>query len=351
LRTLILMMIWAGFAASAGVRADFTADTESVAPPVAGQPMNFNGAIGSHFSVRMRAAPTELLAEDPLLLTVTISGKGNVQGIRRPDLRRLSSFRRRFHIDDLAERYLPATKTREFDYRLRPRTEAVKEIPPLPFVFFNPEILPPEKGYQTTLSPAIPLSVRPRAEVRPARVEGAVPAPSFPASVYQLVEGETVLRHDLPFSLPGPYALAALLIGPPALGGIWYLIWQRCYPDALRQARKCRSRAAQHALKALQRSRRLDAELRAQQVEAILAGYLRQRHDLVTAEPTPGEILGHLERCGVSAALARDVASFFSHCDAARFAPGLLDGQNHWTATATRLVLALEEEAWSSLRS
>jgi hypothetical protein len=345
-----ILILWIGLVFPAGARADLTEHAGSVAPPVAGRPSYFDGAVGSGFKIQMRATPTQLLAEDPLILTVSITGTGNVQEIRRPDLRRQPRFSQRFHIDNLADRYVPAKNSRQFEYRLRPLTEAVKEIPPLLFVYFNPKLVPPEKGYLTTVAHAIPITVRPRAEVRPPPVEGMAPVSSVPNTFYELADGVVVLRHDPPFALPGPAALAAFLLGPPAAGFLWYLIWRRAYPDALRQAQKRRSRAAQHALKALQRSRRLDARSQAQQVETILAGYLRQRHDLLTAEPTPTEVARHLGQGGFSAALAQDVACFFSHCDAARFAPGVMDKQDQWTEKATRLVLALEEELWSSQR-
>ena len=66
----------------------------------------------------------------------------------------------------IRDRALPEKKTREFDYRLRPRSDAVREIPTLRFAYFNPKIQPPEQGYQTTIAPAIQIRVRPRAQVR-----------------------------------------------------------------------------------------------------------------------------------------------------------------------------------------
>jgi hypothetical protein len=338
----LCLMILEGLISSAVTRAGEAGDVE---PPLAGRPVNFSGAIGSRFSVQMRAAPTQVQAEEPLILTVRIAGTGNLQEIQRPDLRRLPRFAERFHIENLPDRPAPAEKTREFDYRLRPRHASVKEIPPLPFVFFNPKILPSEKGYQTTYAEAIALTVQPRAIVNPAQVEGMVSSAQAPDSVYQLVEGPVVLRHDPPFALPGPFELGVLLIGPPMLAGLWYVFWRLRHPDAAPQARKRRSRAAQHALKALQRSGKLAAETQPQQVEAILAEYLRQRLDLFSAEPTPAAVAQHLEQAGCSTALAQEVARFFGHCDAARFAPGLLEEPQCWTTTATRLLVALEAES------
>jgi hypothetical protein len=179
-------------------------------------------------------------------------------------------------------------------------------------------------------------------------VEGKIPILEAPDSVYQLVEGSMVLRRESPFELPGPLELGALLLGPPVLGGFWYIVWRRRNPDAVSQARKRRSRAAQHALKALHRLGKLDALTQAHQAEAVVSSYIRQRLDLLTAEPTPAEVAHHLEQSGSSPALAQEGARFFAECNAARFAPGLMARADNWMATATRLVLALEEESWPS---
>jgi hypothetical protein len=313
---------------------------------VAGRPLNFSGAIGSGFRIQMRAAPRQLQAEEPLILTVTITAPAGVQEIQRPNLRRLPRFDEQFQIENLTEHYLPAERAHEFNYRLRPRSAAVKEIPHLPFVFFNPKIVPPEKGYQTTLATAIPLTVRPRAAVSPGRVEGTVPVRGVPDTVYPLVEGSAVLRREPSYALPGPVALGGLLLGPPVVGGFWYIVRRRRYPNAVRHARTECSRAAQHALKALHRLGKRDAVVQARQAEAILAGYLRQRLDLHMVEPTPAEVAHHLAQAGSSAAFTQEMVCFFTDCNAARFAPGLLKKADHWAEKAGHLVLASEEESW-----
>src|SRR5207253_4422966 len=95
----------------------------------------------------------------------------------------------------------------------------------------------------------------------------------------------------------------------------------------------------------------LDTLAQAQLGEAILTEYLRQRFDLRILEPTPAEVAQHLEQAGSSTAIAQDVAQFFGSCDAARFAPGAAEKPDNGTATAARLVAALEDEAWSSPQS
>src|SRR6516164_5388396 len=65
-------------------------DAPSAQPPVANRPANFRNAIGS-FKVTMHAAPTELRSEDSLVLTVRITGHGNLRDLERPDLRKVRS--------------------------------------------------------------------------------------------------------------------------------------------------------------------------------------------------------------------------------------------------------------------
>ena len=71
-------LLFVGLMPFAALRPCQAADVE---PPVAGRPGNYSGAIGSHFRVQMHATPTQLQAEDPLTLTVRISGSGNLQQV------------------------------------------------------------------------------------------------------------------------------------------------------------------------------------------------------------------------------------------------------------------------------
>src|SRR5438105_2127767 len=128
---------------------------DAAEPPIAGQPLSFSGAIGS-YRIAMTAEPTVLLAEDPLTLTIRISlaGSGALHQINRPNLKKIASFARNFVIQDGPTRDLPDQKAREFQYVLRPKNPGVKQIPAVPFVYFNPTIVPPSKGYQRAYATA-----------------------------------------------------------------------------------------------------------------------------------------------------------------------------------------------------
>jgi hypothetical protein len=323
-----------------------SANTQSEAravPPIAGRPANFDGAIGS-YQVETRARPRQLHAEDPLIFTIRITGNGPLEEIRRPDLLRRASFATRFQIEELADRYLPRERAREFDYRLRPRDAGVKQIPPFAFVFFKPGMVPEEKGYQTTFAPAIPLTVEPRDAVTAQDVQGGPVPLDPPDSVVQLVEDPKVLLRRR----AGPYGLTmvqgiAMLTSPPLLCGLWYLVWRRRQRNAGPGAHKRLSRVARQAIGRLGSLNGRDCAAQAIRAQVIFQEYLQRRTGLSVAEPTPGESGQHLERLGLMPESAEEVARFLKACDAARFAPGLPEDQD-WRATATSLVRRLESE-------
>jgi hypothetical protein len=360
-------------------------------PPVVGRPRYFNGAVGS-YKVTMAADPAAVQTGDPLLLLVRIHGTAPSPDHvpQRPDLRRFPHFDQ-FKIEDVKERdrYLPGAKgffqfrgqvgavfafsswgplavmpalylepdepAWEFYYRLRPHETSVKEVPSWPFVYYRPGTLNPSMGnFQTTYVRKVPLRVTPRAQVQPSDVQGAVES-RVPDRVLQLVEGPAVLQRDDVLTLPGPWTLVlwalAALLAPPLVCLAVYRVWRHYYPDAARLARLRRSRAADHALMALRTAGKSGAGDGTGRTAGVLSHYLRERLDLPAAEPTPVEVAHHLERSGVSAALAEKIVAFFHTCDISRFAPVAAAGSDDLPAAATQLILALEAELWLSQAS
>lgn len=306
-------------------------------PPVANRVEPFSGAVGRKFTVSMTAQPTELRTGDVLSLTVQVTAEGPWQKPpARPDLRRhekYARFARSFHIENAEERQV-SQDVWEFVYRLRPLHDEVSAVPRLPFVYYRPG-----QGYQTLGAPAVKLSVRPRAEVSAAEVQGAGEIGPVADQLLELVEGPAVLRRDSATTLPGPGLLALVLAAPPVLCACWYLAWRHLYPEAARLARQRRSRAARAALHGL---RRVDRTRLAEQSAATLAEYLRQRFDLPAAEPTPAEVSGHLDRVGVPADVRAAATDFFRACDAARFAAGVSERAEDWAMQAEAIILKLE---------
>ena len=305
--------------------------------PVVGRPVDlpFSEASG-WFEVQARAEPTTLQAEAPLTFTLSVRA---VRPPRRPpqrlDLRQLPDFAEQFYIEDPSEEVTqPDDRTWEFSYRLKPRRIEVRDIPSLPFVYFNPYLLTAGKGFQVLYTDAIPLHVLPHETVQ-VPVQG-------PENAFLLSTGPGVLERRKPWT-PPPLGTLVLLLMTPPLGCIfWYLIWRRLYPDAARLASQRRSRAARQALQAIDASRRLDAETRAGCTASIVADYLQQRLDLSIAEPTPPEIAALFAQHGFSAALTERAVSFFEMCDRIRFLPASASTPSDWQDSAMQFILAVE---------
>jgi hypothetical protein len=230
-------------------------------------------------------------------------------------------------------------------YRLKPRSPAVRAIPSFPFVYFQPGMLPAAKGYMTRWAPSIDLRVRPRDAVKPRDIEASRPPVGPPATIFEFVEGDQVLRQEKPEALPGPAFLSVIAFGPPMACLMWFLVWRRMYPNAARQARQRRSRAASLALKQLRAAAKLPVSEQTERVAWIVSAYLRQRLDLSAAEPTPVEVAAHLRRFPLPEELADRAARFFEECAAARFAPA---GLANFSAIrdAEPLILGLEDASW-----
>jgi len=302
--------------------------------PQVGRPPNlpFSEASGN-FRIETDADRTTVKMEDPLTFIVRIVARGPVRKPpRRLALSELPAFQQDFHIEDLpdAAEVLPLASlvglatdwsilgglapptVWEFRYRLKPKSLAVQEIPALPFVFYNGKILSPERRFQVHYADAISIQVKPREVVQTA-LQG-------PAAAFQLATGPGVLARVQPWSLPRLGTLALLLPVPPLVCVVWYLVWRRLYPNAVRQAQQQRSRAARQALDLL---RRLPAapEQRARMAGTAVTRYLRLRLDLPFEEPTPTETAAYLLRRGCSLDRVDRVMQFYQACAAACFRP------------------------------
>ena len=336
-------------------------------PPVAGRPGDFNGAVGRSFRIEMKLAKADLVVGQPFTLTVRVAAVGPwARPPLRPPLHELADVQKRFQIDrpasDQPDRALPDRRhdqgndprrrvrqapclrttpveqqAWEFDYQLRPLSPSVADIPGFAFTWFQPPPVPGLRGrFPTTFADELAVKVESPKETAPPTALQA------PESFFRIATGPAVLRDESLARLPGLPVLTLYLFGPPALAAGWYLAWKRRYPDAARQARIRQSRAAREALLALGLTKAATPE----RVTAIAAVYLRHRFGLPAAEPTPAEVLEHLEEAGAPVPLAERAAEFFRACDAARFAPPPFEGGD-LVAAAKGFILTLEGETWS----
>ena len=284
------------------------------------------------FALTVTASPIELAPRSVLVYTVTLRALGPMaRPPRRLDLRQVRDFARLFDIDPIASEKEQATPTSwRWRYRLTPRWGEVDEIPGFPFVFYNPDLQPPERAYQVLYSD--PISIR----QTPARTTFG------PTEVGDLeLADDSALGATPAWSGPGRVLWLGVGLTPPLLGVVCCLAWRRLYPDTARAASRRRSRAARLALEAIRHAARLRGRERAERLTAVVVGYLRARVDLAPNEPSPEEVNVHLVERGFPDELAREAAALLALCAAARFAP--TDADEDLDGRARRLIQGIEE--------
>lgn len=145
----------------AGTRRLFDRDEpitiDVAAAPAEGRPESFGGAIGRGFTLDVAADRSVVRLGDPITLTFTVRGDGQLTMVGLPPLDRpgaLSSEHFRLAEGDASGEIADGAK--QFAVSVRVVDPAVREIPALEFSWFDPEL----GAYQTTRSRPIALSVR-----------------------------------------------------------------------------------------------------------------------------------------------------------------------------------------------
>ena len=157
--------------------------------PEAGRPSHFNGAIGE-YQISAEIERGWIEAGHELMLTVRISGHGNIQTVTPPTLPRIAGV-----MVSRAEPFEVITSTsRGYVYTLTPVRKGIFRIPAIEYTCFDPI----RAVYTTTQTTPIPVSVRPH--------------PNDPA------EYETDSSPWLLWSIVLAILIAALGIG----GYLWY---------------------------------------------------------------------------------------------------------------------------------
>jgi hypothetical protein len=133
------------------------AQTLSVkATPAAGKPASFAGAIGHGFSLEVTTDRSVVQVGDPITLTLTLRGDTAIDTLSLPPLSAVGLSPDSFRLPDDGIAGFVTEDGKRFQVTLRVLDEAVREIPPLRFSWFDPET----GRYQTTRSQPIALSVR-----------------------------------------------------------------------------------------------------------------------------------------------------------------------------------------------
>ena len=117
--------------------------------PSVGRPASFSGAVGRSFSIDVSANRSVVRVGDPISLTISVRGDGNVEKVSLPSLAGVEGLP-----EDLFQ--IPAEQaagtfdgnTKQFKINVRVKDQRVTQIPPLPFSWFDPT----QEQFQTAQS-------------------------------------------------------------------------------------------------------------------------------------------------------------------------------------------------------
>lgn len=286
------------------------------------QPSNFSGAVGK-FSMSGTLSPEQLDANDAASLRLIVSGHGNMKLMKAPTLNAPKDFEvyTPKETDKTTNTTSGAKGNIVFDYVIVPRYGGKYTIPPVKFVYFNPEA----EKYVTLSTDTFHLAV----------AKGKVAAGG---SVIQK-EDLRVLSSDIHYintrkanireKVDGFFGNASYVMIYVGLTIIFLLILAVFYRQAKANAdiaRKRGKRAGKEAGKRLKLARKLlnnheagpfyDETLRA------LLGYAADKLNMPMTQLTKDNVREVLTSRGVDATLIQQYMDVLESCEFARFAPG-----------------------------
>jgi hypothetical protein len=154
--------------------------------PSEGRPDSFAGAVGQGFSFDVAADRSVVQLGDPITLQMTVRGAGNLAIAGPPRLDAAGALRpEHFRLPDRDVAGEITDDAKVFEIALRVLDDAVREIPALPYAYFDPEI----GQYRTVYSRPIALSVRPAQVISADDVVATRRTRVQPGEVETLVEG------------------------------------------------------------------------------------------------------------------------------------------------------------------
>jgi hypothetical protein len=307
-------------------------DREEISiPPVRPQD-DFYDAAGRGITIRFEVEKRQVTALDWFALTLVVEKVENPEQMTVPDLRKLSEFRQRFDFKESPPKKRLGEKRCEIVYIVRAKDDSVKQVPAFRFRYYS---VGTDTGslaldFPTTLSPSVPLKVRP-VEVPPSPVQPLEPA----AFLVNPDDHLDLLATDPP--PPEGDGFNPIWLIPPVLGGAWVLLWRWRYPDEARLARIRQSRAARRALARLLRSEGTKATV------TVFLEYLRERFGVEDWRTTPEEVRDGLKGSVAEARLRSEIIDELRRTDRLRFS---LDSQSDDLAVRFKeLIFELEEAA------
>ena len=290
--------------------------------PEEGRPEFFRGAVGS-FTLDVRVSPTNLTVGDPITMTVTVSGTGNVETVTLPAYSPGKTFRvyeAKLIKKDLSPDGLSGTKV--FELVAMPTTTNVTSLPPFRFAYFDPEA----ERYRVLQQGPFPI-----------HVSGQMP--STPPSEYgtPTAESHKILGEDIIFIKSKPGHLLPVARLQPAF---WTrLVWINTIPllallvswyfsrrlAAMGDSALRKARAPAAARKALKEAEKQLKQGHAEEFYRLLwnavSTYFSETLQLAPGQVSTDLIIHKMQEIGIPQPILRSAMTVFDRIDTIRYAP------------------------------
>ncbi|MBT8496434.1 MAG: BatD family protein [Deltaproteobacteria bacterium] len=189
--------------------------------PASGRPPSFAGAVGSRFSIEARASRTVVRVGDPIELEILVRGDGGLAGLKLPELTGDHALPEAQF--DVPAEIAPGETNDDgtgklFRVNVRLKSTEAREIPELPFSYFDPQT----GSYTTVKTQPIALSIAGSSVVGAGDVISAHKGASQSSQAAKL---STVVDADLSLSSPDRTMRTVLSIGSvtPVLAALYAL--------------------------------------------------------------------------------------------------------------------------------
>lgn len=161
--------------------------------PSTNKPASFNGAVGN-YTLESNIDKTELTTDDNAIITIRVSGTGNLKLITPPTLQfpeDLDAFDPLEH-DTITNNQHIIAGYKTFTYTLSPRVAGVFSIPASEFSFFEPS----SNSYKTISIPSYTL------HVKPGKNSGISTRNSLPKDIHDIHAKPSSIHKSLDINLP-----------------------------------------------------------------------------------------------------------------------------------------------------
>ena len=305
-------------------------DVQVSALPAAGRPPIFDGAVGEGLQLAAICDRTTVEEGEPITMTITVEGSGNVKTFSKPRLPDLPAFKT---YD--AESKTEATAIdrvygkRTYEVVLVPRDEGEYSIGRIRMAYFDTR----EGRYR--LLESNPLQVTALRSSNPSRVaESDAPAMQQEIQVtgrdLAHIHADLRVADDLrPLYTHGLFGVLAPL---PLLAVAAIAVRQRrrdllASDVALARSTRARKLARRHLAAAQKHLAAHAGEAFYAEVSRALLHYVGDKLNVSAVGATHGELRARVHAAGVSETLCERLVTMLERCDAARFAPGSMGGE------------------------